>query len=480
MGGKNGLIVTNNAELDETVDGILYSAFAHAGQKCSACSRVIVDNKIKERLIERLKEACLDIKVGKSTEYSTYINPLISSDEKKRLISQVKEACEEAKEYGGRVIVNRSEEDLPGNCVGPVMIELPKERALLEESYAQRELFAPVVHIIGFDTFKEGIKIFNSVNYGLTGGIFSQSQDDIDYFTARFAVGNIYINRPITGARVGIEPFGGFKLSGTGPKAGGADYMRSFYVSLDLSSDNKNSHFEKGSNYKPKFSRPSGLLVKNRLERVLKSYEEIINNFGPLFPGIFGQDKERIMLLKDWVTNDYLNLLEEGRDNQYIPGQISFSKFDFSKSRCLYFATTDSPHIDCFLYFLMGLAVGSGITILATNQKAYVWWQYLIDIVVKCGISKSNVDCFFVDIEAIKKMSLKNVDLIISDADVEGSQKLNSVIEEYMGQKKMPKVVSPFEAAFDLDVSELFYQFANERSFAVNTMRHGAPMELQQ
>ena len=480
MGGKNALIVTNNAELDETVDGILYSAFAHSGQKCSALSRVIVDNKIKDRLIERLKEACLDIKVGKADDYSTYVNPLVSKEEKDRLLKQLKEAKEEIKSYGGKVIVDRSQEDLPGSCVGPVLFDIPIERAFERESYSQKELFAPVVHIIGFDKFKEGIKVFNCIEYGLTGGIFSQSQDDIDYFASRFETGNIYINRPITGARVGIEPFGGFKLSGTGPKAGGVDYMRCFYVVKDGSYMQKNSVFEKGSNYKPRLSRPSGLNVGNRLERVEKSYEEIINNFGPLFPGIFGLDKEKILLLKDWVSTQYLQVLEEGRENQYIPGQISYSRFDFSKSKTVYYATTDSPHINCFLYFLMGLAVGSGVTILATNQKAYVWWQYLIDIIVKCGISRSNVDCFLVDQEMIEKMNLLNVDIFISDSDVDGGKKLNKYLQKVVGVKKMPKIVTPFESAFDQDVNELFYQFVNERSFAVNTMRHGAPMELHQ
>lgn len=480
MGGKNALIVTNNAEMDETVDGILYSAFAHAGQKCSALSRVIVDNKIKERLIERLKEACADIKVGSSLEYSTYINPLITSDEKKRLLKQVKEAREEAIKYGGRVIIDRSGEDLPGNCVGPVLIDIPSERALNKDSYSQKELFAPVVHLIGFDTFKEGVRIFNSVNYGLTGGIFSQSEDDIEDFSSRFAVGNIYINRPITGARVGIEPFGGFKLSGTGPKAGGHDYMKSFYVKLNLEHENRSSIFEKGSSYTPKLSRPSGLALKNRLERVEKSFEEIINNFGPLFPGIFGNDKEKILNIKEWLNTDYQVLLNNGRDNHKIPGQISFSKFDFSKSRTLYFATTDRPNIDCFLYFLMALAVGSGVTILTTNQKSYVWWQYLIDIVIKCGISRANVDCFFSDDESIKKMRLDIVDMFIVDTDKQGLEKIVDKIEKSVGAKKMAKIITPFETAYEDDINELFFQFTNERSFAINTMRHGAPMELNQ
>ncbi len=203
MGGKNAVIVTANAELDETVSGILYSAFGHAGQKCSAASRVLVDNAVKDKLIDRLKEACNDIEVGEAFNFKTSVNPVITKEDKERLISQVKEAEKEALEFGGKVHVNRSAEDLPGYCVGPSVIELPLSRSLKKESFAVRELFGPVVHIIGFNHLDQALKVYNGTEYALTGGVFSQSQDDIDYLTARMESGNIYVNRTITGARVG-------------------------------------------------------------------------------------------------------------------------------------------------------------------------------------------------------------------------------------------------------------------------------------
>ena len=230
MGGKNAIIVTGNAELDETVAGILYSAYGHAGQKCSAASRILVDNKIKDRLIERLKEASMDIKVGKAYDFSTYLNPVITKEDQDRIRRQVKEAIDEANRFNGTLHVDRTLEKLPGYCVGPAIIELPVERAFNSESFSQRELFGPVLHIIGFSGLDQALKIYNSTPYALTGGIFSQSQDDIDFLLDRMESGNVYVNRTITGARVAIEPFGGFKMSGTGPKAGSTDYMETFHI----------------------------------------------------------------------------------------------------------------------------------------------------------------------------------------------------------------------------------------------------------
>lgn len=219
MGGKNAIIVTANAEPDETVAGILFSAFGHAGQKCSAASRVIVDERIKDLLLERLSQAIKDLQVGRPFDPDCVVNPLIRQEERQRLLGQIADIRRETQEFGGKVHVDRSAEELPGWCFGPCLIELPLERALHSESYARRELFGPVLHLIPFKGLDNALKLFNSTDYALTGGVFSQSQDDIDYLTERMEAGNIYVNRNITGARVAIEPFGGFKFSGTGPKS---------------------------------------------------------------------------------------------------------------------------------------------------------------------------------------------------------------------------------------------------------------------
>jgi RHH-type proline utilization regulon transcriptional repressor/proline dehydrogenase/delta 1-pyrroline-5-carboxylate dehydrogenase len=479
MGGKNAVLVTNNAELDETVSGILYSAFAHAGQKCSACSRVIVDNQIKDKLAKRLAEAARDIKVGSSDDFSVFINPLITAGEKKRLQDQVEQAIDEVNKYGGKVHIDRSKDDLPGHCVGPVILEVPKKRAFERDSFSQRELFAPVVHIIGVDGLDEGIRVFNSVEYGLTGGIFSQSQDDIDYCVSKMHVGNIYVNRPITGARVGIEPFGGFKMSGTGPKAGGVDYMRSLQVLSSESSADVKSVFENGSDYEVRLAKASGLPLVGRAERVVRALDAIINNFGPLFPGIFGNDKERLQSLRTWLINDFQVVVEKGRDNRIIPGQLNYSRFDSFKESCVYISLNEKPNIETFINFLMALACGVGITVLCTNQKSYIWWRYLIDILIKNRFSSRNIDCFFVSFDQISKIVDEDVDVVIVDGENEATMKVLGEFSKGIGNKVMTKFITPMEATPSKDHFDLMFTYTNERSYAVNVMRHGAPMELE-
>lgn len=228
MGGKNAIIVTNNADLDETLAGVLYSAFAHAGQKCSAASRVLVDEKILDRFLARFALACQDLTIGASWDTATTMNPVISMAERDRLRDMARKASAEAAAHGGRVVIDRTQDNLPGAALGPCVVLLPAERATDPDSLAMQELFGPIIHVIPFRTLAQAVDIANATEYALTGGVFSQSQDDIDYVLTHLQAGNLYVNRPITGARVAIEPFGGFKHSGTGPKAGSPHYVPAF------------------------------------------------------------------------------------------------------------------------------------------------------------------------------------------------------------------------------------------------------------
>ena len=132
MGGKNAIIVSNNCELDETISGILYSSFAHAGQKCSAASRIIIDKEIKDAFIKRFVEAVKNIKVGEAYKFSTFINPVATTEDKLRIKEIAKEAKEEAKKFGGVVHLDYTEREYPGDCIGPSIFELPAEIALKE------------------------------------------------------------------------------------------------------------------------------------------------------------------------------------------------------------------------------------------------------------------------------------------------------------------------------------------------------------
>ena len=234
-GGKNAIIVTATADMDEAVEGTLKSAFTHAGQKCSACSRVIVDNRIREKFIRRLKNAVESIVVGDAHDYATFVNPAVDVSETLRLLSDQRHLKGEIEKCGGKVVCYSNQQTKfyvtdPSDVVEPMVVEIPTEVALRGEAMFEKELFGPILHVVGYDDEKTALTLFNQTDYGLTGGIFSQSQNEIDRLTDKFECGNIYVNRTITGARVDIEPFGGFKMSGTGPKAGGKNYLSSFHM----------------------------------------------------------------------------------------------------------------------------------------------------------------------------------------------------------------------------------------------------------
>jgi RHH-type proline utilization regulon transcriptional repressor/proline dehydrogenase/delta 1-pyrroline-5-carboxylate dehydrogenase len=480
MGGKNAVIVTANAELDETVAGILYSAFGHAGQKCSAASRVIVDNVVKDRLIERLKEAILDIQVGVAFDFSTYINPLITKREKERMQASIKEAVIEANEFGGKVHVNRSEEDVPGYCVGPSLIEVPAARALNSQSFAARELFGPCIHIIGFDTLDEAIKIFNSTEYALTGGVFSQSQDDIDYVTAHMEVGNLYVNRTITGARVAIEPFGGFKLSGTGPKAGSTSYVESFHLVKRNLQDGELPPDERGSDYQFCLCRPSQLSNAARLPRLNKALDFLVRHFEHLFKGVYGNNKEILIAFQTWLNEGFLDFQNKEHSNRVIPGQISYNDFSKTQEQAVLLAYNERPHFTTFLQFLSAVAMGTGVTVIARNQQAFGWWNTIKDFLVQGGISKENFDVFFATEELlIKALKDPYLSSVIIDGNLKRTQEvLNEVYDGSCAERRMRSILTPYDAPVEENFEKFMEQYVWVRSFAVNTMRHGAPLDL--
>lgn len=477
MGGKNAVIVTANAELDETVAGILQSAFGHAGQKCSAASRILVDHSVKERLIERLKEACLDIEVGKAFEPSTIVNPVITLEDRDRLRRQAAEACEEASAHGGKVHVDRSAEDLPGYCVGPVLIELPYHRAMDVESYARRELFGPVLHIISFEGLDQALSLYNGTEYGLTGGIFCQSQDDIDRCSAQMKNGNIYVNRNITGARVGIEPFGGFKHSGTGPKAGSKLYLNVFHHNKHKT--NSEIHLENGKDEVDFSIKPTQLLEK-RLESFQNIVTSVVDSFESLYAGIHGEEKKILIKFKKWSINQLKDFIEKEHKNHTIPGQISYNDYSMTIDNITLIACSKIPPLGILMYVLTGLAMGTGMTILARSEAAFDWWTRFENILNRHEWNTGSFKVHFVS-EEVMTASLKN--LMVSHVIVDGPQKLVSEVTNMLNadqadREMMVKVRSVYDAPRIGDFKSYCLLYILVRSFAINTMRHGAPLEL--
>jgi RHH-type transcriptional regulator, proline utilization regulon repressor / proline dehydrogenase / delta 1-pyrroline-5-carboxylate dehydrogenase len=218
MGGKNAIIVDESADLDQAVQGIVYSAFGYSGQKCSACSRVVVLASIYDAFATRLVEATKSLNVGDAADPSTKVGPVIDAAAQQR----IRDTIGKAKMESTLALELPSPE--PGYFVGPVIFTDVDPQAAI----AQEEIFGPVLSVIKAQDFEQALAIANGTDYALTGGLYSRTPSHIEQAKAEFEVGNLYINRSITGAIVARQPFGGYKLSGVGSKAGGPDYLLQF------------------------------------------------------------------------------------------------------------------------------------------------------------------------------------------------------------------------------------------------------------
>jgi RHH-type proline utilization regulon transcriptional repressor/proline dehydrogenase/delta 1-pyrroline-5-carboxylate dehydrogenase len=223
MGGKNATIIDTDADLDEAVKGVLYSAFGYAGQKCSAGSRCIVLEPVYERFVSRLVEAGRSLQVGPADDPGTFVPPVID----KPAYNKIREYIEIGKtEARCALEVDTSElvKQTGGFFIGPtIFVDVPPTARV-----AREEIFGPVLSVIKAADMDEAIEIFNGVDFALTGGIFSRSPAHLERARVELECGNLYINRKITGALVDLQPFGGFKMSGLGSKAGGPDYLTQF------------------------------------------------------------------------------------------------------------------------------------------------------------------------------------------------------------------------------------------------------------
>jgi RHH-type proline utilization regulon transcriptional repressor/proline dehydrogenase/delta 1-pyrroline-5-carboxylate dehydrogenase len=219
LGGKNCVIVDSDADLDEAVPGIVASAFAYAGQKCSAASRVLVHEAIADQLIERVAGAAATLVVGQADELTTDVPPVIERAAKERVDRYAEIAARD-----GRLILAGTEQPENGWFCPPVIAaDVDPKSSVLGE-----EVFGPLLTIERVPSLERACEIVEAMPYALTGGLFARDPTNVRAVRERTPVGNLYVNRGITGAMVARQPFGGNRLSGTGTKAGGPDYLLSF------------------------------------------------------------------------------------------------------------------------------------------------------------------------------------------------------------------------------------------------------------
>jgi RHH-type proline utilization regulon transcriptional repressor/proline dehydrogenase/delta 1-pyrroline-5-carboxylate dehydrogenase len=218
MGGKNAVIVDTDADLDEAVLGVMHSAFGFQGQKCSACSRVVVLDGAHDEFLDRLVEATRSLKIGPPWDPATSVGPVVDEAQHRSIAAYQALAREE-----GEVVLQR-EVPSEGYFAGPTIVTGIRA----EHRLAQEEVFGPVLAVMRAKDFSHALEIANGTRFALTGGLFSRSPANIARARREFRVGNLYINRGCTGALVERQPFGGFKMSGMGSKAGGPDYLQQF------------------------------------------------------------------------------------------------------------------------------------------------------------------------------------------------------------------------------------------------------------
>ncbi|MBI4300020.1 MAG: bifunctional proline dehydrogenase/L-glutamate gamma-semialdehyde dehydrogenase [Chloroflexi bacterium] len=373
MGGKNAILVFPDGDMDEAVAGILQSAFGHANQKCSACSRVFAHRVIFDRLKQRLVEAVRSLPAGSADQPSTFIPPVITGEAKERILR-----CAVRARAEGEVLIDlMGEAGDQSQLLRPLIVEVTAENAASALT-TQEEIFGPILALVPFETEDQAVEMANNTEYALTAGIFSRSPETVERMIRRIRAGNIYVNRPITGARVGIEPFGGFQMSGTGPKAGGEEYLYAFMT--------------RRSGYRPEAGHPvpdgkapllppirtwdevDGDERARRLTVALARFkgnvrerlaEAVAEEFGIEYEEALAAVSEMVALSERLLSHSPELTLPETTMN--VPGQRSFMIWTTPRGRGL-IATGDgtSPAILCTLIF-GALLAGNGLIVTPTD-----------------------------------------------------------------------------------------------------------------
>jgi 1-pyrroline-5-carboxylate dehydrogenase len=220
MGGKDSIIVDEGVDLEEAAQGVVASAFGFQGQKCSACSRAVIHEKVYDAFVDIVARRVNALSVGDPSDPSMYMGPVVNRASFESIMGYIEKGISE----GGRIVAGGTRAADEGWFIRPTVIADVLPRATI----AQEEIFGPVLALIRATDFDDALRIANNTEFGLTGAVYSRKKKHLDRAQKEFFVGNLYINRKCTGALVGVHPFGGFNMSGTDSKAGGRDYLLLF------------------------------------------------------------------------------------------------------------------------------------------------------------------------------------------------------------------------------------------------------------
>jgi RHH-type proline utilization regulon transcriptional repressor/proline dehydrogenase/delta 1-pyrroline-5-carboxylate dehydrogenase len=353
-------------------------------------------------------------------------------------------------EYGGICHVDRSQEFTHPSLMGPVLIELPKDRFKNSLSFSQKELFAPVIHLTSFQTLDEAVTLFNATSYALTGGVFSQSASTIDYLLTKLMAGNIYINRSCTGARVGIEPFGGFYQSGTGPKAGGVDYVSAFMKSKAVSTSESLGQREGADRAAYLQWAPAELKPNDQNQNSLFKQIASIVSLTPTDELMFGKGL--------WTS----------QANVEIPGQKNWSSFQIWRDSIAFIDHGAAWSYEDVAMLVAMLGSGENINIVCYGNKNLEQMKQILNTASNLGWGAINPNNLHG-----KKPEAYDFCWIKSDANG-----VATIKHKYLNStgKAMPKIAHRHEA-HSREFGHFKRLLTYERAIAMNTMRHGAPLE---
>jgi len=229
MGGKDALIVDDTVDIDAAATDAVRSAFGFQGQKCSACSRLIAFDSIHDELVEAVVDKASKLSVGAAIENHS-VGPVISAAQHSSIMQEIASGKDEATLVMGGRPIDKDE----GYFIEPtVFVDVEPSMRL-----AQHEIFGPVLSVLKVSDFDEALEVANGTEFGLTGGVYSNDRQRLERAKREFHAGNLYLNRKITGALVGVQPFGGFNMSGSNAKAGGPDYLRLFMEMKSVAESN--------------------------------------------------------------------------------------------------------------------------------------------------------------------------------------------------------------------------------------------------
>jgi 1-pyrroline-5-carboxylate dehydrogenase len=220
MGGKDSILICADADVDAAVEGVVAAAFGFSGQKCSACSRAIIEAPIYDSFVEKVRERVAKLTVGDPTE-NPNMGPVVNASALQSILGYIEKGKLESKLVAGGTAVETEDK---GYFLQPTVFADVDPDAVI----SQEEIFGPVLALIKVESYEEGLAVANNTEFGLTGAIYTADKDRLAHAAEEFHVGNLYLNRKCTGAMVGAHPFGGFNMSGTDSKAGGPDYLLLF------------------------------------------------------------------------------------------------------------------------------------------------------------------------------------------------------------------------------------------------------------